>query len=72
MAKQRPESPKNIKLRNYGRQFTEKCEGCGSHNEVHDFELLSNSGRQLARMFLCKSCRSEAATLMLAEVQKNG
>ncbi len=42
--------------------IVEKCEGCGSgpKEDIKDLELR-NGTRQVARVFLCKTCRDDAA-----------
>lgn len=51
--------------------FTEFCEGCGKTKEgVRDIEILSHTGRQIIRTFLCASCRKEASAIFSKEAGK--
>lgn len=61
----------NLKLVQHSPAFVEFCEGCGKTQEgVRDIELQSHTGRQIARTFLCKPCRGEAAQLLTEEAAK--
>jgi hypothetical protein len=49
--------------------IVEKCEGCGSgpKEDIKDLELR-NGTRQVARVFMCKTCR-EATGKLVTEVK---